>query len=182
MHSHFVSYLGFFSTKEDQIHNGVTLQAAYPILSISCLLIPWRLKGPGHQQAWNCPNKLEYSVSGIRRARELKFWTLPLSAEFLLKLWIGMCVLYHFSTLNGTGSSNDSSWKTRTHIPYSQYNGYWWPDNKRSQVIRSHNIGLSVVCSDLWCTWTNSKTIHARRQDALNRHEMFSRAEIIEFT
>ena len=30
-------------------------------------LVPWRLKEPGHQQVWHWPNKLEYSISSIRR-------------------------------------------------------------------------------------------------------------------
>ena len=41
MHIHLVSYLWFYS--RDQIHNGATLHVAYPILSIPCLLMPWRL-------------------------------------------------------------------------------------------------------------------------------------------
>ena len=52
MYEHFVSYLRFCSTEEDQIHNEATPHAAYPILSILCLLMPWRLKEPGHQQEW----------------------------------------------------------------------------------------------------------------------------------
>ena len=67
MYSHFISYLVFCSTQADQIHHRATLHFVYPILSISCLLMPWRPKVPGHQQAWYWPNKLEYSVSSIRR-------------------------------------------------------------------------------------------------------------------
>ena len=52
---------------EDQIHNEATLHVACPILSIPCLLMPWRLKEPGHQQTWYCPNKPEYSIFSIRR-------------------------------------------------------------------------------------------------------------------
>ena len=63
LHSHFVSYLRLYSSEEDHIHNG----AAYAILSIPCLLMPWRLKQPGHQQTRFLPNKPEYSVSSIRR-------------------------------------------------------------------------------------------------------------------
>ena len=48
MYSHFVSYLGFCSIEEDQIHNGATLNVAYPILSIPFLLMPWLRKSPGH--------------------------------------------------------------------------------------------------------------------------------------
>ena len=54
---------------EDQIHNIVTLHAAYLILSIPCLLMPWRLKAPGHQRAWYWSNKLQYSMSSIRRVK-----------------------------------------------------------------------------------------------------------------
>ena len=32
----------------------------YPVLSILCLLMPWRLTSPGHQQAWYWSNKPEY--------------------------------------------------------------------------------------------------------------------------
>ena len=71
MYSHFVSYPGFCSTEWDQIQNGATLRVAYPILSIPCLLMPWRLKEPGHQQAWYWPNKPEYSVTNNRK---LNWW------------------------------------------------------------------------------------------------------------
>ena len=67
MHSHFVLYLGLCPSEQDQIHNGATLCVAYPILSIPCLLMPWRLKEPGHQQAWYWPNKPENFVSSINR-------------------------------------------------------------------------------------------------------------------
>ena len=40
-YSHFVSYLGFCSTEEDQIHNGATLHVSNPVLSIPVLLMPW---------------------------------------------------------------------------------------------------------------------------------------------
>ena len=39
------------------------------ILSIPFLLMPWRLKKLGHQQSWYWPNKPEYSISSIRRAK-----------------------------------------------------------------------------------------------------------------
>ena len=58
---HILFLLGFFFLKEDQIHSG-TLHVAYPILPIPCVLMPWQLKEPGHQQAWYWPNKLEYYV------------------------------------------------------------------------------------------------------------------------
>ena len=74
MYWHFVSYLGFCSTEEDQIHIGATIHIAYPILPIPCLLIPWRLKELGHQQAWSWPNKQEYSVSSIRRVNRWYRW------------------------------------------------------------------------------------------------------------
>ena len=41
--SYFISYPGFWSTEEDQIHNGATLHVAYPIQTIPCLLMLWRL-------------------------------------------------------------------------------------------------------------------------------------------
>ena len=63
MYSHFVWYLGFCSTEEDQIQNGANLHIAYPILSIFCLLMPWWLKEPGCQQALYWPNKPDYSVT-----------------------------------------------------------------------------------------------------------------------
>ena len=67
MYSHFTSYLGICSTEEGQIHNAATLHVAYPILSIPCLLMPWRLKEPGHQHAWYWPNKPDISISNIKR-------------------------------------------------------------------------------------------------------------------
>ena len=69
MYSYFVSYFRFCSAEEVQIHKGLlgaTLHVAYPILSIPCLLMPWRLKSPGHQQAWYWPSKPEYSAFSIR--------------------------------------------------------------------------------------------------------------------
>ena len=66
MYSHFGPNLGFYST-EDQIHNGATPHVADSTLSIPFLLMPWRLKEPGHQQVWYWPYKPEYSVSSIRR-------------------------------------------------------------------------------------------------------------------
>ena len=51
MYAHFVSYLGFCLTEEDQIHNGTTLHVANPILLIPCLLMLWWLKEPGHQHS-----------------------------------------------------------------------------------------------------------------------------------
>ena len=62
-----VSYLEFCPTGEDQIYNAATPYVAYSMLSIPCLLRPWRLKEPGHQQAWYWPNKPEYCISSIRR-------------------------------------------------------------------------------------------------------------------
>ena len=50
MYSQFVSYLGFCSTKENQIHTIATLHVAFPILWIPCLLMPWRLEEPEHHQ------------------------------------------------------------------------------------------------------------------------------------
>ena len=44
--------LDFFSTDGDQIYNGATRYVADPIRSIPFLLMPWRFKQPGHQQAW----------------------------------------------------------------------------------------------------------------------------------
>ena len=63
MYSQFVSYFGFYSTVDDQIHNGTTLHVPNPILSIACLLMPWWLKKPGQQHTWYSPYKPEYSVS-----------------------------------------------------------------------------------------------------------------------
>ena len=40
--------------------------------SIPCLLRPWRLKSPGHQQAWYWPPKLASAVSRIRRVKRWK--------------------------------------------------------------------------------------------------------------
>ena len=74
MHSHFVSYIWYRSTEDNQVHNGATVHLAYPTMSMPCLLMPWR-----RQQVWYCTNKPEYSVSGIRRVncilypKEFKF-------------------------------------------------------------------------------------------------------------
>ena len=57
MHWLFITYLGFYSIEEDKIHFGAILHVAYPILSIPCLLLPWRLQEPGHQQTWCWPKK-----------------------------------------------------------------------------------------------------------------------------
>ena len=47
LYSHFITHLGFCSTKVDQIHNGTTLDVAYPILSIQCLLCPGDFRSQG---------------------------------------------------------------------------------------------------------------------------------------
>ena len=72
-----ISYhiFNFFSTEEVLSPNPQWSNLTcciYPILSIPWLLIPWRLTEPGHQQAWFWPNKLEYSISSIRRVKSLK--------------------------------------------------------------------------------------------------------------
>ena len=99
MHSYFIPYFGFFSAEEDQICNGATLHIAYSILSIPCLLMPWWLKSPGHQQAWSWPNKPEYSISSI--------WRVNKCIEGLNKMinmsifWKKFCILsqpfFHFA-------------------------------------------------------------------------------------
>ena len=43
MYSHFLSYLGFCSTENDQFHNGTILHIAYPILPVPYLLMAWRV-------------------------------------------------------------------------------------------------------------------------------------------
>ena len=62
----YISYgmLDFVQQKKTKFR---TLHVAYPILSISCLLMPWWLKSPGHQQALYWLNKPEYSISSNRR-------------------------------------------------------------------------------------------------------------------
>ena len=69
MHSHFVWYLRFCATGENQIYNGGNLHVivAYPLLSTPYLLLLWRLKEPEHQQARYGPIIPEYSVFSIRR-------------------------------------------------------------------------------------------------------------------
>ena len=88
-----ISYHLEFCSTEDQIHNGTTLHVAYPILSIPCLLMPWWLKEPGHQQAWYWPSKLEYSISSIKRAKTLKW--LPFCSHFRLYLLQWKCLNFN---------------------------------------------------------------------------------------
>ena len=52
---------------EDQIHNGTALHIAYPILTIPCLQLLWRLKEPGHQPGCYWPSQPEYFIFSIRR-------------------------------------------------------------------------------------------------------------------
>ena len=73
-HSHLLSCLESYSTEEEQIHYWATLHVTYPILSIPCLLMPWWLEEPGHQQAWFWLNKPEYSVCSIRRVKSWLVW------------------------------------------------------------------------------------------------------------
>ena len=100
MYSHFLTYLGFCSPEEDQIHYGATLDIACPIPTISCLLMPWRLKEPGHQQAWYWPRKLEYSTSSIRRVKLITFrlisrvGNLRISCEFTPR-WMPQSTCQH---------------------------------------------------------------------------------------
>ena len=81
MYSHFASYLGFHSTEKDQINNEATLYVVYPILSIPCLLMLWRLKEPGHQHAWYWSPKPEYSVSNMRRVNQAIIFVLHMKCN-----------------------------------------------------------------------------------------------------
>ena len=51
-------YLGFGLTQVDEINFGTTTYVVYPTQPILSLLMPWRLKSPGHQQAWLTPQSL----------------------------------------------------------------------------------------------------------------------------
>ena len=81
MNLHFASFLGFRLIQIDEINPGETLYVAYPTKSMPCLLMPWRLQEPGHQQAWHWPSEPEYSVCNIRRVKhEWPIW--PSSLTF----------------------------------------------------------------------------------------------------
>ena len=70
MHLHFVSYLRFCPTGEDQIHNGATLHVTYPTLSIPWLLMPWRFEEPGGCFT-NVSRALQNNLAKIHNARNL---------------------------------------------------------------------------------------------------------------
>ena len=44
------------------------------MLSIPCLVMPWRLQEPRHQQAWYWSPKPEYSISSIRRVNNISWF------------------------------------------------------------------------------------------------------------
>ena len=73
--------------KKGQIHNGKTLHVAYPLLSISFLLMSWRLKSPEHQQAWHWPYKSEYSVPSIHRIISIIAVHVTLTSSSCLRSW-----------------------------------------------------------------------------------------------
>ena len=83
MYSLFLSYPGFCSTEEDQIHNRATLYVAYPILWIPFLLMALWLQEQGHQQGWYWLNKPEYSVFSIRRVKWRLSWDLFYSIQLI---------------------------------------------------------------------------------------------------
>ena len=62
-------YLGFCWPERDQIDNGAMVQAAYPI--VTCLLMLWRLYGPGHHQALYWPPRRKYPSPA---PEELNYW------------------------------------------------------------------------------------------------------------
>ena len=146
MHSQFVSYLGFCSTEKDQTHNRATLHVAYHMLSMPCLLMPWLLKSPGHQQTWYWPNKLEYSVSSIRRLNECQ----------------GPCFLY--SQNNGYWSLGDAG---RCPMCRPDYHGThftlgetWFPQSVTSEHSKDL-FGRQMFKNSKWtifCTITNLET------------------------
>ena len=87
MYSFFISHLGLCLTEKDLIHNGATLYVvACPILSVPCLLMPWRLKEPGHQQEWYWSTKLEYSISSTRRVKDCKAIVTTIFYTILIQL------------------------------------------------------------------------------------------------
>ena len=62
-----ISWIAFNRRRPNSQWSIQTYSIAHPVLSIPCLLMPWRLKEPGHQQAWHWSSKMEYSVPSIRR-------------------------------------------------------------------------------------------------------------------
>ena len=54
MYSNIVSYLVCLTDK-DQIHNGATQHADYPILTIPCLLMFWNIPSPASEELIDIP-------------------------------------------------------------------------------------------------------------------------------
>ena len=70
MHSHLVSYLGFYSTEEDQIHSGAILHVAYLIRSIPGLLMPWHHQGIISRHGID---QISWDIPSIRRTRLVNY-------------------------------------------------------------------------------------------------------------
>ena len=118
MYSHFVSYLKIYSTEDDQIHSGATQHVAYPILSLPCLLMPWQFKEPRHQQAWYRPQKLEYSISSIRKVNTcVTKASASLTPRYLLCKITWFCVKHDHFIINYT----DTLWRDISSFS-KQYN------------------------------------------------------------
>ena len=122
MYSHFISYLGFYSIEEDQVHSGAALHVVYHVLSIPWLLMPWRLTSPRHQQVWYWPDKLKYSISSIR----VKYAHFNELGHHWFRSWVVGCsmssydvtrpqlvkiYIHFFIHEDVTGCWNPSSWK-----------------------------------------------------------------------
>ena len=107
------SYIGFCSTKEDQIHNGATLHIAFPILLIPFLLMPWQLKEPMHQQEWYWHVKPEYSISNFSRVKCWCYKCIKDQSRYAPSQWE---TLSHF---------NDVSHWLGAYLDWSHMYGSW---------------------------------------------------------
>ena len=126
------------------------------MLSIPCLLMPWRLKSPGHQQAWYWPNKPEYSISSIRRVK------------------FGFINPYHILIPNHVG---DFVWTLRPSLVQSfqiqvELTSFYVSSYLTEVRFKTKGSSLSALVQIMACCRTCieplTKTIHMCQHDSLS--------------
>ena len=137
--SHFESNLWFGSTQVDEINSGTKIHAVYPTEPISCLLMLWQFKEPGHQQTWYWPTKPEYSVSSIRKVErgpypDNKVHRANMGPSWVLSAPDGPHVgpMINVVFLGGKDEGND--YKISEHMPWTK--GYSF----KCEILQSNTI------------------------------------------
>ena len=115
----------------EQLYNG-----AYPMLLIPCLLMPWLLKSPGHQQTWYWPNKMEYSISISEE------FTFKIHILFLLERGILLWLKINIWSFN--------SYLLKKIFGTQQFHNIKWYVNFMGFVNQSVNQSISQYFNNKW--------------------------------